>query len=232
MMRSSVPTTTNRTTSRTGRKPGPRRPGHVTAPAGPSPGFTVIELLVVVGIIAILASVLIPVLFAARRSAYKKQAQKEISDIAGALTNYYVDRSEYPPDTANWQDLGDLFDVRSIHRNLGKTVTDEKGRPFGPYLAVKFKSLRAVEDGVGVYVDPWDNDYHFDAVHTQMVAGTPTRVGGPYREDTRVPKDQRTLDFKVVSFGPDGKTGLYYPFDPDMSNAETARIATDDIRSW
>ncbi len=200
--------------------------------AGSPRAFTVIELLVVVGIIAILAAILIPVLLAAKTGARKRQAQKEIGDIKGALTNYYTDRNEFPPDTANWQDLGDLFDIRSIHRNLGRMIEDDKGRTFGPYLIVRLRRVRDVEDEVGIYTDPWGSDYHMDAVHTQMINDTPTRVGAPYREDSNVPADRRTLGFKIVSFGPDGETGLYYPFDPDRSNAETARIARDDIRSW
>ncbi len=197
------------------------------------PAFTIVELLVVVAIVAILASLMIPVVQAARTTVKKKQALKEIMDIKGAITQYYIERNEYPPDTADWQDLGDLYDARSIHRYLGRAIEDTKGRRFGPYLNVKIGRVRDIEDGVGIYTDPWGNDYHMDAAHTRIVNETPMGVGTPYREDTAVPKDQRTLGFKIVSFGPDEETDLYYyPFDPDLSEPQTAKIAADDICSW
>ncbi len=197
------------------------------------PAFTLIELLVVVGIIAILAALMVPVLLSARKTVRNKQALKEIMDIKGAVTQYYIERNEYPPDTANWQDLGDLYDARSIHRYLGRAIEDAKGRRFGPYLNVKIDNVRDIQDGVGIYMDPWDNDYHMDAVHTRIVNKTPMGVGAPYREDTGVPKDQRTLGCKIVSFGPDREASLYYyPFDPDLSRPTVAKMVADDIRSW
>ncbi len=198
------------------------------------PAFTIVELLVVVAIVAILASLLVPVLLAARTTARKKQALKEIMDIKGAITQYYIERNEYPPDTADWQDLGDLSDARSLHRYLGRAIEDARGRRFGPYLNVKLDRVRDIQDGVGIYTDPWHNAFHMDAVHTRIVNKTPMGVGAPYREDTSVPKDQRTLGCKIVSFGPDGEASLYYyyPFDPDLSQPIVAKMAADDICSW
>ncbi len=221
-------------TRRGGSVPNPAHPVHPCRKTLCRPAFTIVELLVVVAIVAVLASLMIPVLLIARTTVRKKQALKEIMDIKGAITQYYIERNEYPPDTTDWQDLGDLYDARSLHRYLGRTIEDARGRRrFGPYLNVKIDRVRDIEDGVGIYTDPWGKDYHMDAVHTRIVNETPMGVGAPYREGTDVPKDQRTLGFKVVSFGPDEEADLYYyPFDPDLSEPKTAEMAADDICSW
>jgi prepilin-type N-terminal cleavage/methylation domain-containing protein len=240
---------------------GPRRPVHaVTDPTGPPvcvrtrtgrrrPGrpvgqargaaFTLIELMIVMMIIVILAALLIPALWKAKENARRKQAQKEVSDIAGAVTSYFIDRSEYPPDTFDWEDWQgeeDEVDPRSIHRFLGMTVEGRKGRTYGPYMSIGFKRLTDVQETegqkVGIYTDPWGSPYHLDAVHTLMIEETPTRVGAPYRSGTTVPSAERTLDFKVASCGPDKETTPYYIFDPDVSDPVVKKIAEDDVRSW
>lgn len=248
-----------RTTSATGSRVDQGRvPAHGSVPGtsgrgGHTPAFTVIELLIVVGIVAILGSILIPVLFAAKTKARKIQAKKEISDIVGALTQYYIDRNGYPPDTADWsewhgEEEADVHDARSIHAYLGIKVKNKRGRTFGPYLNIRPDRLKDIEHrevpgvidaDVGRYSDPWGIPYQMDAVHTKVIDGEPTRVGAPYRSDSTVPAYERTLDFKVVSHGPDKKTAPYYPLDPWVRGAEPSAgweleedCAADDIRSW
>jgi prepilin-type N-terminal cleavage/methylation domain-containing protein len=51
-------------------------------------GFTLVEMLVVIAIIAILAALLLPVLAGAKKAALKKQATLEIGQIAGAIQQY------------------------------------------------------------------------------------------------------------------------------------------------
>jgi prepilin-type N-terminal cleavage/methylation domain-containing protein len=50
--------------------------------------FTLVEMLVVIAIIAILASLLLPVLAGAKKAAQKRQAALEIGQIAGAIQQY------------------------------------------------------------------------------------------------------------------------------------------------
>jgi type II secretory pathway pseudopilin PulG len=195
--------------------------------------------MVVMVIIVILAALLIPALWSAKRSARRRQAEKEVSDIAGAVTSYFVDQNEYPPDTFDWQDWQgeeDEFDPRSLHRHLALSVEGRKGRTYGPYLSVSFKRLTDIQETegkkVGIYTDPWGCPYHLDAVHTLMIDETPTCVGAPYASDSSVPADQRTLDFKVASTGPDKETAPYYIFDPDVRDDYVKKFARDDIRSW
>jgi len=60
------------------------------------PGFTLIEMLVVIAIIAILAGILLPVLAAAKEKARVAQAKSEVRSIAAMIAAYQADYSTYP----------------------------------------------------------------------------------------------------------------------------------------
>jgi prepilin-type N-terminal cleavage/methylation domain-containing protein len=64
-------------------------------------GFTLIEILVVVGIIALIAAIGIPNLLRARLSANEALAQANLKSIASALETYAIANGAYPPDTTS-----------------------------------------------------------------------------------------------------------------------------------
>ncbi len=61
-------------------------------------GFTLIEMMIVVAIIAILIAVAIPNMVGSRKAANEKSALGELRTIATALETYFIREDEYPND--------------------------------------------------------------------------------------------------------------------------------------
>jgi prepilin-type N-terminal cleavage/methylation domain-containing protein len=66
-------------------------------------GFTLTELLVVIGVISILIGVIFPVIKKVRMSAYAADTENEISQISNACTAYYSTYRAYPGPFSNFQ---------------------------------------------------------------------------------------------------------------------------------
>src|SRR3712207_3654893 len=62
-------------------------------------GFTLVEMLVVIGILAVLASIVIPMVRGAIRRASRVALQADIQGIAAALEEYRRDHGDYPRTT-------------------------------------------------------------------------------------------------------------------------------------
>ena len=77
-------------------------------------GFTLIELMVVVLIIAILIAIAIPTFLGARRRAQDKQAQSNLRNALTAQKAYYVDNQAYAAD----DDATELAALQEIESSL------------------------------------------------------------------------------------------------------------------
>ena len=146
--------------------------------------------------------------------------------ISSAVMMYCEGHRAYPPDTGPWNET--VFDPRSLHRCLGRPLRDpHTGRSREPYFSMRPESLTNLDaDGVGILVDPWGKPYQFDAIHVVLKDGRRVLSGWPYLPSR--PEEKRTRHYKIVSFGPDGKSDPVYPFDWNTEHPD----AKDDIRSW
>jgi prepilin-type N-terminal cleavage/methylation domain-containing protein len=73
----------------------PPSPGKLFASRG-SRGFTLVELLVVIGIIAILAGILLPVIVSMKKNAKKQLAKTEMANLMSAISAYESEYSRPP----------------------------------------------------------------------------------------------------------------------------------------
>ena len=70
-------------------------------------GFTLIEMLVVIAIIAILAGMLLPALAAAKKKAKIAQARTEMANLVAAITQYHATYGRYPGNKEATDSLND-----------------------------------------------------------------------------------------------------------------------------
>lgn len=115
------------------RKPTHRRP--VTINRHLRRGFTLIEIIVVVTIIAILAGIIAPRILQNVGKAKVSRARSEAKQIAQLITTYMLDMQ--------MSRIDDDFELEVL-----LLVPDDGGGPNGPYLQKR-----------GALVDPWGNPY-------------------------------------------------------------------------
>lgn len=72
-------------------------------------GFTLVELLVAISILAVLMAILLPNLMGARDKAKDSQRIQDLSTLKNALRMYYDDRQTYeiPDESSNWISFND-----------------------------------------------------------------------------------------------------------------------------
>jgi len=98
-------------------------------------GFTLIELMIVVLIIAVLAAVITPKFFGVTAKAKRARAEADIHELESACERFKLDVGRYPE---NLQEL------------LEKPADDEEDAWHGPYV------------GNRELLDPWQNEYIYE----------------------------------------------------------------------
>ncbi len=110
-------------------------------------GFTLLELLTVISIMIILASIVMPTLSRARLRAYKSKAKAQIAGLELALSMYEADVGSYASTSGSYQDF------------MASWLTGASTVPGwdGPYIELKNNEL----DTSGTIIDPWGQPFKY-----------------------------------------------------------------------
>jgi general secretion pathway protein G len=114
-------------------------------------GFTLIEILVVITVIAILAGMVSPMVFRNVGDAKVSAARAQIESFGLALDTYYLHNDYYPTTEEGLAALVTPPVGPSDRRTVGPSDRRNVSNWRGPYLKK------------GVPLDPWGNPYHYES---------------------------------------------------------------------
>jgi prepilin-type N-terminal cleavage/methylation domain-containing protein len=123
-------------------------------------GFTMLELLVVMAILAILMGILLPVLARARKEARKNAARQAMNAIMMALSKYQEEHRYYPPDDQFGGINSDPAGSQTIAWYLCRRLT-VGDTTFGPYLTNIDSRLRDDGSGIKALISPLGGYYRY-----------------------------------------------------------------------
>ena len=127
-----------------------------------SPGFTLVELLVVVAIIGILAGILVPVLGRARESAKRKSCVSNLKQLGLALNIYAEENNESFPTSVSGTAKTSLSLLYTTYLKSKKTFSCPSSATDTAGLSVQ----DTYTDGVAVGDLSWNSSYGYDPTHT------------------------------------------------------------------
>jgi prepilin-type N-terminal cleavage/methylation domain-containing protein len=160
-------------------------------------GFTLVEMLVVVAIIAILASILIPTVGSARKAAQRRKAELECNAIKTAVEQFFSDFKYMPwgdQDDARGRVGADQWADDAESQKAVMAFLRGENKLGKAYIEVSSRDSKASVDADddGVFYDPWKNPY---------------RIGLDRNLDQQVDYKGKTYKTRVlvISLGPDGE---------------------------
>lgn len=96
-------------------------------------GFSLLELLAVITIMGIIASVVLPRLSGQAVTAKGKVCSQYVSDINSAIEKYYIDQGNYPSNLSDLQDDRYYPDVIPVCPVTNQPYTIDSGKHTVPY---------------------------------------------------------------------------------------------------
>lgn len=120
-------------------------------------GFTFMELLIVMTVIAILATVAIPVYNTHIRRAKEVVLQQNLYEMRRAIDNYTVDKEQAPQSLQDLVSAGYLraIPVDPLTKSADTWVTEMESEPPGPDVPAGIKDVRSGAEGVGTNGIPY-----------------------------------------------------------------------------
>jgi type II secretory pathway pseudopilin PulG len=117
-------------------------------------GFTLVELLIVMGIIMLLSAILFPAISGARKSAMATKAQSDIKVLHSAIQSFRNEYDRYPLHGTQYGAGSDIdYDNARLTATLLANNDSDNPREI-PFLKINEASL----DEDGRFVDPWKLD--------------------------------------------------------------------------
>ena len=186
----------------------------------PGGGFTLIEILIVISIIAVLASMILGGVSLARRAANKALAQTQVDSLKGAINQYYSDTGKFPG--TEIKDGINAFP--SLYEALcGEKPPEGKGGPSAPYVEIKQTDIAVWDEDVGAYRRATTEELSDRKVEKYVL--DPWGMPYQYRENksrARKPPMKQPSKFDVYSTGPNKE---------DETSGESEE-ESDDLGSW
>ena len=173
-------------------------------------GFTLVEMLTVIGIIVLLVSILLPVVSAVRTKGHAAKTQAILQSIAAGIQSYYGDFNAYPGPLHNSE----------VHNNTG-SIAVKQGGPAIPHSRVTMSENLTLGLLGGFTMLPsgsWVYDY--DAVGTGSIS---LNARNPKKFKAYMDKSNLT-PFRPPGSGPGaGRDG--YAFGDEVAEANDSQIA-------
>ncbi|HAY79979.1 MAG TPA: hypothetical protein DCY79_09280 [Planctomycetaceae bacterium] len=162
-------------------------------------GFTLVEMLVVVGIIAVLAAILVPTIASALRRAKVAQIAFDVSNLETAITNYASATGDNPPD---------FSDQGIVQRHLEKAYrrANANERAFALALAGN------VNTGKAAIIDPAEALVFWLGGLSKDERRPFTGPGGPILWVDADTDGVIDINFDEISYNP-SRENAYFPFE-------------------
>ncbi len=175
-------------------------------------GFTLVEMLAVITIIIILASIVVAGTKFATEKQNRSKARVQIDMLANACEEYKLDTGNYPiGGNGMKKDSNILYNLLywDSDQNGSGADTDNQQKIYLSELDPDNNKQGWIEGrkSEAIIIDPWGNEYHFRSGRTADGKANPTAVNP---------------DVDIWSAGPDGKTNL----------SGEDKTTKDDIRNW
>jgi len=146
----------------------------MTGPRRTGPGFTLVELLVTIAIVASLAAILMPIINSGRRMAKIAATKSLLAQVENAIDRFTNDHGYYPPDTipgsapvkkfTEDQAWSSFPGTSNSAEALYYSLSNPYATPYSPYLELQADKEAVDSNGNNIpeITDRWGQPFHYN----------------------------------------------------------------------